>query len=101
MLGSVLSGLLALIKAVPTLKEWFDQLMALYAAQAVVNLKKADRDAMRKLFDEQDQRDLEKQLGSIKAGEPSNLGGTEFRDSIPGVLQHTDTTGDKPNTVGE
>ncbi len=78
--------ILAIIKAVPSLKSWWDQLVALYVADQLDKFQKADRDAIRKAVYEHDQRDLEGQIGNINPGKPSGLPGTHIVDSLPGVV---------------
>jgi hypothetical protein len=48
-------------------------------------MKKEDRDSIKKSIEGQDQRDLEKAIGSIKVGLPSGISGTEIVDHLPGV----------------
>jgi len=91
---TALSIILAVFKSIPVLKEWFDKLVVLYVNYQIDNMKEDDRKAIRKAIDEQDQRDLETQIGNPNAGERSNLPGTELRDSLPGVLQSTKPSGD-------
>ena len=82
---SVFSIIIAVIKAIPIIKEWFDQLAAYYVEREIANMKTANRESIAKAIKEHDQRDLEKAIGNPNAGEKSNLGGTEIRDSLPGV----------------
>lgn len=48
-------------------------------------MKKENRDALKKAIDEQDQRDLEIAIGSTNAGEVSNTPGSVVVDDLPGV----------------
>lgn len=77
--------LLALMVAIPTLKEWFDQLVAEYIRSQIETMKAENREAIREAFETHDQRPIEKVIGSEKAGEPSGLPGTEFRDHLPNM----------------
>lgn len=81
----MLETVVAFIKAVPVIKKWVEQLIALYVAQQIKAMREADREAIRKAVYDFDQRDLEKQIGSTKPGEPSGLPGTHIRDSLPNV----------------
>jgi hypothetical protein len=84
-MSEIISLLLAIFKAVPVLKEAWDRLLVLYIEHQENEMLEADRAAIRKAIDGQDQRDLEKQIGSTVSGKPSGIPGTEFRDSLPGV----------------
>lgn len=57
-------------------------------------MTEADWAAIRKAIDEQDQRELEKQIGNRTPGEKSNLPGTVIRDRLPGIdfVQDSDKT---------
>ena len=84
-IGGVFSLLLAIFKAIPALEKWFQDLSALYIASRIESMKQENREAIKKAIEAQDQRDLERAIGSPKAGEHSGLPGTEIRDSLPGV----------------
>ena len=77
MIARVAAWLLQLITPIllKEFKEWFLDWRARRAARAAVD----------KSTQTGDQRDVEKYIGSTKAGEPSGLPGTSIRDSIPGV----------------
>lgn len=77
--------ILAILKAIPALKSLFDQFAAWYTQKEIENINKEYLNAIAKAISAKDQRDLEKAVGSPRAGEQSGLGGTEIRDSIPGV----------------
>ena len=94
--------IIAIIKAIPTIKSWVDQLMVLYFKSQVASLRAADREAIRKAIDEHDQRDLENQIGSNNAGKPSGIAGSHYTSNIPGVtdkLQDTNETGNKSDPL--
>ncbi len=74
-----------IIKAWPTLKSWVESFMKFYVEREIANMKKEDREAIKKAINEQDQRDLEKQIGYSKAGEASGLPGAVIVDSLPNV----------------
>lgn len=81
----ILSGIVAVISAIPAIKSFFDQLVTFYVQQKVDTFKAEDRAAIQKAMEDQDQRDIEKELGSTHAGELSGIPGTEVRPTLPGV----------------
>lgn len=98
-MSAFLSALLAIFKAVPTLKTWWDQLLTMYVKHSINEMHEADKEALRKALNEHDQRDLETQLGSTISGEASGAPGTELRDTLPGV--QAETGGDTSSPVVE
>lgn len=80
-----LAILLALFKAIPSLKSLWDELVAAYVSQEVASIQKANRDAIQKALVDQDQRDLEKAIGSSNAGKEVDATGSEIVDNLPGV----------------
>lgn len=84
---SYFSAIIAVIKAIPAIKEWWDSLIAFYIDSQIETMKQENRDAIRKAINEHDQRDLEKALGSTKSGEKSNLPGAVIvgPGDLPGV----------------
>lgn len=82
---TILKAIIAVIVAIPTIKGWFDSLVKMYVEQQIASWRAEDRAAIKKAIDEQDQRDIEKALGSSHAGEPSGIPGTEIRETLPGV----------------
>lgn len=95
-MGSVLSLLLAIFKAIPVLKKSWDQLMDLYIASELTRMKKENQDAINKAFDKQDQRPIEEALGSGSKGLRSGVSGSELFDSLPGV-QNNNSSGSGGN----
>lgn len=85
-MGSAFTFILALLKAIPTIKQWVDAFISMYVQHEISSMHENDKKAIRKAINEHDQRDLEKQIGNSNAGEESHLPGTELRDSLPGVL---------------
>lgn len=83
---TILSTVLAILRAIPTLKAWFDWFVAEYTRREIAAMKVEIRAAIRKAIDEQDQRDLERAMGSTKPGKPSDLPGVELVDDLPGVV---------------
>ena len=86
-MSQAFAAIAAIIKAIPIIKKWVDLFMVYYFNYTVDKMRKEDRAAIRKAIDEQDQRDLEKQIGDRHPGENSNLPGTGLRDSLPNVVQ--------------
>lgn len=80
-----ISTVIAVIKVIPAIKSWFESLIAAYVAAEIAAMKKENREAIRRAFDEHDQRPLEFAIGNPNAGEHSGIEGTEIRDSLPGV----------------
>jgi hypothetical protein len=83
--GSALSLLLAIFKAIPILKGWFDELAAAYVQHEIDAFNEAVREGIRKAVVDHDQRALETTIGSPRAGLPSGQAGSETVDSLPGV----------------
>lgn len=84
--AAVASFIIALVKAVPIIGHWVDELTALYVAGRIEKMEKEHRDGIKKAINEQDQRDLEIAIGSPHAGEASGLPGAVIVDSLPGVV---------------
>jgi hypothetical protein len=84
-MSTIFSALLAVIQLIPTVEGWVQSFIAFYVVQQINSMKAENRDAIKKAFDEKDQRDLEKAIGNPAAGEPSGIPGTEHRDTLPGV----------------
>lgn len=82
---SIIGTILAILNAIPILDSWFQQLTAAYAQAAIGRMKAENREAIRAALAAHDQREIEKTIGSPKAGEPSGIPGTEIRDHLPGV----------------
>lgn len=80
-----ISLVIAFLKAIPIIEEWFQKLVAAYVAARISSIKKEYKDSIKKAFDQQDQRPIEEALGNPDAGAPSGIPGTEIRDSLPGV----------------
>lgn len=79
----ILSGIIAVIKAVPIIDKWIEQFCSLYISLKIESMKKENRDAIRKSLAECDQRELEKALGNPNAGEASNNPGTVIQPTKP------------------
>ena len=77
------SGVVAICKAIPILNDLLQEFFAYYAKTQLAAMKEANREGVRKAVYEHDQRELEKTIGSDKAGEPSGHG--DIVDTLPGV----------------
>ncbi len=76
----IFSILLTIFKAIPALKSAWDGLVSLYIEHEIASIRKERREAIRKAINEQDQRDIEKAIGSDKAGKESGIPGTVIVD---------------------
>lgn len=79
------STALTIIKAIPAVRSAFELLVALYIKQEIARMKKENVEVIKKAFIENDQREIERSMGSSRAGLPSGNPGSETRDSLPGV----------------
>lgn len=82
-MGTWLALLLATMKAVPAVRKWWEELTIAYYAYQDHQIEKATRDGIKKALESHDQRDLEKAMGSTKAGELSGNPNTTIRPSRP------------------
>lgn len=82
-IAAAVAFLTSLFKALPVLKEWFEDLVVAYVNHSVDNMKKKNREALEKALNGRDQRDLEKAIGSPTAGKPSGDPGTIISDRPP------------------
>jgi hypothetical protein len=82
---TILSLLLAIFKAIPALKSLFDELVVAYTQSQIDNIKKEYLYAIQIAISQKDQRDIEKALGSPRAGEASGIPGAQVVDHLPGV----------------
>jgi hypothetical protein len=80
---SVFGIILSILKAIPVIDSWFQQLVALYVAARIATMKKENRDAVRKAVEEHDQRDLEGASGSPHPGEHSGETSSEIIEGPP------------------
>lgn len=81
----VFSLILGIVKAIPIVDSWFQQFFVYYFNSQIDKMKEENRLAIAKVINEKDQRDLEKALGSKKAGEASGDPDAVIVDSLPGV----------------
>lgn len=70
MAASIISGIVALFRAVPVLDSWFKSLMQAYFEMKLEEHDKNFVEAIRKIVLENDQRNLEHAIGSPNAGKP-------------------------------
>jgi hypothetical protein len=82
---TALSFLMALFRAIPSLKAWFDDLVALYIHVQLQSMREENRDAIRKAFDTGDQKPIEQAIGNSNPGDHSVVPDSELRDTLPGV----------------
>ena len=75
---------LAIIKAVPAIKDLFDQFAAWYVQHEITSMKKELSNAILQAS-QGDQRNLETYLGSSRMGLPSGEPGSVIIPSLPGV----------------
>ena len=68
---SFISGLFAIAKAVPVVDSWLRALVSAYVKWQIEQGKRDLAEALQKMFEESDQRDLEKEIGSSNAGRPA------------------------------
>ena len=80
---SWVSVTIAIVTAIPKLKDAWDGLLAWYLKKKIDEMRADDREAIRKAVYEHDQRMLEKQIGNPTPGLPSGLPGTIIRDDVP------------------
>lgn len=81
---TVFGLILAIIKAIPSIKSWWDEFAAWYVEHEIQSMKKELSNAIYEAS-HGDQRNLEKYLGSPRAGLPSGEPGSVIVPSLPGV----------------
>ena len=81
------SKIFAIINVIQLIDGWVKRLAVMYVTSQINKLHESDKEAIRKAIYEHDQRDLEKQIGSTRPGEPSGIGGVEHRVELPNVVQ--------------
>jgi hypothetical protein len=85
LLTTILKAIIAIGVVFPLINKWIEELSFMYVTSKIANIKKEYRDALKKAIDLQDQRDLEKAIGSDLAGKPSGVPGSSIVDDLPGV----------------
>lgn len=77
--------IISISKAVPIVNNWIQELIVAFTNQRIDSMSKENRESIKKAIEQKDQRDLEKAMGSINAGELSGIPGTVVVDKLPGV----------------
>jgi hypothetical protein len=83
--AAVVSLLVSIFKAIPSLRKWWEELMAAYIEAEKARMSREIRNGIKRLINEQDQIELEETIGYSKPGEPSRLPGAVIVDQLPGV----------------
>lgn len=79
---SVLAIIVGILKAIPVLDSWFQQIAEARYKQALADHEQSFTDGMQKLLQSHDQSGLEEAIGSSNAGAPSSRrDGVQERDS--------------------
>jgi hypothetical protein len=86
--GLILNVLLVAFKAVPVLKEVWDRLLVMYLEKKKAELAEEVRLAIYNAVHSQDQRGIEKAIGSPNAGQPVEISDSQIVDRLPGVTPH-------------
>lgn len=81
-MSQIIALLLSIFKAVPALKQLWDQILAAYIASQINTFNDEIKAAIRKAIHEHDQRDLEQAIGSVKSGEASGIPGAVVVDNL-------------------
>lgn len=82
-MAQIYAFLMAVFKAIPIVKGWFDQLVEFHIEKSLSEMKEENRAAVAAAL-KGNTTELEKLLGSRRAGKASGYDGTEIRDDIPG-----------------
>lgn len=85
-LAAIVGGIVAIAKAIPAVERLVSLLVEEWTKIEIEKWNEERRQALRKLLDEQDQRDLERVIGNPKAGKPSgDSGAVVLPGKPPGV----------------
>jgi hypothetical protein len=87
-IGSIISLLLAIFKAVPILKDVWERLLAGYIAHKDAELKEELRLAIYNAVAQKDQRGIEEVIGNPNAGKEVDVPDSHIVDSVRGVTPH-------------
>ena len=79
---AIFSTILAVLKAIPILHEWFKSFVKWYSEKERQWFYESVAKGVVDAIEKRDQRDLEKAVGSPKAGKPSGHEGVEF-ENVP------------------
>ena len=85
--AAVFSAIVAVIKAIPVLDDWFQRFLVWYAEKQLEHMKSENREAIVRAIKLHDQRPIEDAIGSPISGEFSGIG--TIVDYIDGVSQHS------------
>lgn len=80
---AIFGTILAVLKAIPVLDSWFQQLVALYVAARISSMKAENKEAIRKAIEEHDTRDLEGVSGNPSPGGHSGESSSEIIGGPP------------------
>ena len=86
---AVISLLTVIFKAIPSLERWWDDFMTMYFTLKVSEMRKENRDSIKKAIHEQDQRELETTIGYSQMGELSGVPSSDVVDALPNVVRNT------------
>lgn len=84
-IAAIFSAVIGVINLIPTVQGWVESFVAYYVEKQRAQMRAENLAAIRKAINEHDQRGIEEALGNPNAGEPSGIGGVEFRTGIVGV----------------
>lgn len=84
-MSAVFSAVAAFFSSIPVLGRLVEQFIAWYVNEQIDKMSSENAAIIKKAIEEKDQRDLEKTMGSSKAGKPSGIDGTTVVGSLPGV----------------
>ena len=82
-MGTVFGTILAVLKAIPVLDSWFQELVALYVQARVASMKAENRDAILKAIQDHDTRPLEGVSGNPHPGDHSGETSSEIISGPP------------------
>lgn len=85
-MGTAITIILGILKAIPILDAWFQQLSTAYTVGKIASFKKENLEALRKAINEKDQRDLEAAVGNPHPGEASGDAGAVIIDAPPSSM---------------
>lgn len=85
---AIISAILAIAKAIPTVDGWIQQLSVAYTTSRINSMKQENRDAVAAALNNYDQTKLEQAIGSPTAGQVSGDVGAVVIDAPPPGLPH-------------
>lgn len=84
-MATVIAAIIALGKILPIVDRWLVALCLAVTQNTIKKMKEEDINAPIQATKSNDQRALEKLLGSPRAGQASGISGSGVVDSLPGV----------------